>query len=369
MDLPTPTQPGDLDQVFEAILDGIVVVDRRGRIKRMNGAARRILGIANSTGGMVEGGAIDALRGTELFSRELRRTLEEGISCVVHDLTLSGEGSGESESVIDVETAPLTRQDGSIEGAAVVLRDGTIGATLRQAREARLQDQVFGRMAAGIAHEVKNPLGGIRGAAELLARNSDDKRSLRRAELIISEVDRIAKLIDDFMSFTNDRVRPAPINIHRILDDVLAVLEMDPLSEGLRFERRFDPSIPELLADGDRLHQIFLNLGRNGLDAMREGGGTLRVTTRLRLDHRVELEGGIRVPGVVIDVEDEGCGLPEHAREQVGTPFFTTKQGGTGLGLALSRHFVSRHGGSIQLRPRDPTGTRVRVVLPLRRPA
>ena len=100
---------------------------------------------------------------------------------------------------------------------------------------------------------------------------------------------------------------------------------------------------------------------------MRDRGGTLSVTTRLRLDPRVELEGGARVPGVVIDVEDEGSGIPESAREQIGTPFFTTKPDGTGLGVALSRHFVARHGGSLQLRPRAETGTRARVVLPLRR--
>ncbi len=361
----TTRQHLDLEQVFEAILDGIVVVDEHGRIERVNGAARRILGIAQTTTGPLEGEPLEILRGAHLFERELRRTLEDGISCVVHDLSF--DRGDDAETVIDIETVPLTTQDGGIGGAALVLRDATIGANLRETREAQLQDRVFGRMASGIAHEVKNPLGGIRGAAELLARHSDDKRSLRRAELIMSEVDRITALIDDFMAFTNDRVRPGVVNIHRILDDVLAILEMDTQSAHVRFERHFDPSIPELLADGDRLRQIFLNIGRNGIDAMRKVGGTLSVATRLRLDHRVELEGGARVPGIVIDVEDDGCGIPEHAREQIGTPFFTTKAGGTGLGLALSRHFVARHGGSLQIRPRDPVGTRVRVVLPLRR--
>lgn len=347
------------------MLDGLVVVDDLGRVERMNGAARRILGISASIAGPIEGEALEAVPGAELFSREVRRTLDDGTSCVVHDLTLLR--GREDEAVIDITTVPLTRQDGSVEGAAIVLRDGTIGASLREAREAQLQDRVFGRMANGIAHEVKNPLGGIRGAAELMARQSQDKRSLRRAELIISEVDRIASLIDDFMSFADDRVRPRSTNIHQVLEDVLAMLEMDPLSKGLRFERRFDPSIPELLADADRLRQVFLNLLRNAIDAMDSAPGTLRVSTRLRLDHRVELEGGGRVPGVVIDFEDEGCGLPEQTLEQVGTPFFTTKASGTGLGVALSRHFIARHGGTLQLRPREPSGTRARVVLPLRR--
>ncbi len=365
-------QSGDLEQVFEAILDGIVVVDRQGSVRRINGAARRILGIGAAAGPVV-GEALVSLPGGRLFAKELQRTLEEGSSSVVHDLSFARRR--DDEAVIDVTTVALTNAEGEVGGAAVVLRDGTIGATLREAREAQIQDRVFGRVAAGIAHEVKNPLGGIRGAAELLARHSDDKRALRRAELIISEVDRIVSLIDDFMSFTNDRVRPRPTNIHRVLEDVLGIVELDPRSQGLRFERSFDPSIPELLADGDRLHQVFLNLMRNAVDSMEgtrdtDGAGrTLRVSSRLRLDHRIELEGGGRVPGVVVDVEDEGCGLPEQALEQVGTPFFTTKTQGTGLGLALSRHFVARHGGSLQLRPRSPIGTRARVVLPLRRPS
>ncbi len=376
--MPQGERTGDLEQVFEAILDGVVVVDRRGAVLRVNGAAQRILGIGAASGPVV-GEPLTSLPGGRLFERELGRTLEEGSSSVVHDLAFARRN--DEEAVIDVTTVALTDPGGEVEGAVVVLRDGTIGATLRAAREAQIQDRVFGRVAAGIAHEVKNPLGGIRGAAELLARRSDDKRALRRAELIISEVDRIVSLIDDFMSLTNDRVRPGPTNVHRVLEDVLAIVELDARSAGLRFERSFDPSIPELLADSDRLHQVFLNLMRNAVDAMvaaadapdarddSAAGRTLRVSSRLRLDHRVELEGGGRVPGVVIDVEDEGCGLPEQALEQVGTPFFTTKTQGTGLGLALSRHFVAQHGGSLQLRPRSPIGTRARVVLPLRRPS
>lgn len=362
------------------MLDGVVVVDARGRIERMNGAAVRILGLAGAAPDSLLGAPIEALRGANLFTRELQRTLAEGISVVVHDLvadpttpsaeeqarnrTWSGDDRG--GSVIDIETTPLLDGAGRVEGATLVLRDGTIGASLREAREARIQDQVFGRMAAGIAHEIKNPLGGIRGAAELLARQSDDKRSLRRAELIISEVDRIAALIDDFMGVANERLRLAPVNVHRVIDDVLAVAELDRLSTGVVFHRRFDPSIPELFADRDRLHQIFLNLARNALEAMREAPGTLTVSTGLRLDHRVDFEGGRRLPGVVIDIDDEGCGVAPELLDQVGTPFFTTKSGGTGLGLALCRHFVAQHGGSLHLKPRNPGGTRVRIVLPLR---
>ncbi len=361
----------DLKRVFEAMIDGVIVVNARGEIDRINGAARRILGLR---GALAPGSGIDALPHAERFADALRRTLAEQTSTVIHDLDLEvGPGGGLFESeekgatVVHVETVPILGANAELEGAALVLRDTTIGVSLREARDAQQQDQLFGQMAAGIAHEVKNPLGGIRGAAELLARHSDDKRSLRRAELIIGEVDRITTLIDDFMVFTHDRLRLDSINVHRVLDDVLHVAEHDRLAEGIRFERHFDPSIPELEADGDRLRQAFLNLVRNALDAMAEDGGRLRVSTRLRLDHRLELDQDARGPSVIIDVEDEGRGIAAEHRDQIGTPFFTTKPEGTGLGLAICRHFIAKHGGSLQLSPREPRGTRARVALPLRR--
>lgn len=365
----------DLEQVFEAMIDGVIVVNHHAEIDRINGAARRILGLRGHPA-RLRGVAIESLRHADLFAAELQRCLAEGSSIVMHDLALHQDGAGDhwgagdqNAAVVDVETVPILDDAARVEGAVLILRDATIGVSLREARDARHQDEVFGRMAAGIAHEVKNPLGGIRGAAELLARHSDDKRSLRRAELIMAEVDRIATLIDDFMVFTHDRLRLGDVNVHQVLDDVLSVMEHDRRSAHIRFERRFDPSIPELRADGDRLRQLFLNLVRNALDAMEGHPGTVRVSSRLRLDHRIDLEGNARGPSVIIDVEDEGCGIAAELRDQVGTPFFTTKDEGTGLGLALCRHFVAQHGGSLQLHPREERGTRVRVALPLRRPA
>jgi two-component system nitrogen regulation sensor histidine kinase GlnL len=152
-----------------------------------------------------------------------------------------------------------------------------------------------------------------------------------------------------------------------VLDDVLDVLAVDPLGSRAKVERAFDPSIPELDADADRLVQIFLNLGRNALEAMSGRDGTLRIATRLRLDRRIDVGGGERVPTIAVDFEDSGCGIPEAVRDRIATPFFTTKPRGTGLGLALARHFVTQHGGTLQIESREGRGTRVRVSLPLRR--
>jgi two-component system nitrogen regulation sensor histidine kinase GlnL len=131
-------------------------------------------------------------------------------------------------------------------------------------------------------------------------------------------------------------------------------------------ERRYDPSIPEFLADPDRLTQVFLNLGRNALQAMAEGG-TLAITTRLLLEARVAAPAQRRVPSVAIEFRDTGAGMPRSVLEQVCTPFFTTRPGGTGLGLSVAEYWVARHGGSLALESVVGEGTCVRVALPLRR--
>ncbi len=193
---------------------------------------------------------------------------------------------------------------------------------------------------------------------------------LDAAELIVREVDRIVTLVDDLMVFTHSEdLRLAPVNIHFVLDGVLDLLVMDPLGARVRLERRFDPSIPELLADADRLTQVFLNLARNALQAMENTGGALAITTRMSLDHHLFAAGAEHTPTLLVEVQDDGAGIAPAVLERLATPFFTTRPGGTGLGLAVSRHWVSRHGGTLRIESAPGQGTCVRVALPLRRTA
>jgi two-component system nitrogen regulation sensor histidine kinase GlnL len=169
------------------------------------------------------------------------------------------------------------------------------------------------------------------------------------------------------MVFTRgEDVNFAAVNIHRVLDDVFALLAMDPIASGVRLERRFDPSLPELIADADRLVQVFLNLARNALQAL-QGNGTLAIETRMSLDHRLALESGESVPTLLVTVGDDGPGMPREVLERLATPFFTTRRGGTGLGLAVAHHWVARHGGTLRVESAPGAGTRVVVALPLRR--
>jgi nitrogen-specific signal transduction histidine kinase len=353
----------DLKDVLEAVLDGVVVVDREGRIELVNGEACRML----ETSAEFAAGLPLARVADPALADLARSVIELGRPAVEDDRVLARRFA--PDLILDVAAAPLWDDQRGPSGVVLALRDRTIHRSLAE-RAAELERlSAYGTIASGIAHEVKNPLGGIRGAAEILASRTSDEKSRDAAALIVREVDRIRSLVDDLLVFhQRDALRLAPLNIHRVLDSVLELLSMDPLAAGVKLERSFDPSLPELRADPDRLTQVFLNLGRNALQAL-EGEGTLLVETRMALDHRLPSERGAPVPTIAVTVADDGPGIEPEVFEQLSTPFFTTRVGGTGLGLAVSRHWVARHAGALRLESEPGRGTRARVLLPIAGPA
>jgi len=350
----------DLQDVLEAVLDGVVVVDRDGRIELVNGEACRMLETsAEFAAGLPLARVADAA-----FDALVRSVLELGRPAIQDDRVLARRFS--PDLILDVAAAPLWDNERRLpSGVVLALRDRTIHRSLAERAAERERLSAYGTIASGIAHEVKNPLGGIRGAAEILASRTSDEKSRDAAALIVREVDRIRSLVDDLLVFHHrDALRLTSLNIHRVLDEVLELLSMDPLAAGVKLERSFDPSIPELRADPDRLTQVFLNLGRNALQAL-DGEGTLLVETRIALDQRLPSQRGSSLPTVAITVADDGPGIEPELFEQLSTPFFTTRAGGTGLGLAVSRHWVARHGGALRLESEPGRGTRARVFVPV----
>lgn len=353
----------DLCRVLDAVLDGIVVADAEGRVEFVNAEACRIL---ETSAAAAIGAPLERLTAPNpALARLARSVLASSRACIESEQSVQRRLDG--DAVVDVAASPLIEDDGQRGGIVLVLRDRTIQRGLQQQLGELERLSAFGHMAAGIAHEVKNPLGGIRGAAEIVASRAPDAKTRDAAELIVREVGRIASLVDELAVFTRaEDVRFAPVNIHRVLDEVLELLSMDALASGVQLERHFDPSIPELLADADRLIQVFLNLGRNALQVL-EGKGTLAIETRMSLDHRFALESGEPGPTLLVTVGDDGPGMPAEVLERLATPLFTTRPDGTGLGLAVARHWVARHGGTLQVESAPDQGTRVLVSLPMRR--
>ncbi len=350
--------------MLDAILAGVVVLDASGRVEQMNVAACRILDLSE---GALVGSPVERLLGPDHAIAALgRKVLESGVSASQTDQWV--ERLRAPDVPVDLAASPLFGDDDQLEGVVLVIRDQTLQRRLQQLEGERRRYESFGRIAAGLAHEVKNPLGGIRGGGELVARRSDDEKTREIGELIVREASRIADLVDDFMVFARgDELSCQALNLHQLLDEVLDLLALDPVSHPSKVQRLYDPSLPELLGDPNRLTQVFLNLARNALQAMQPGGGTLTIRTRMSLDHRMATGRGRPVPTVAIGFEDTGPGMPSEVLSEATTPFFTTRPGGTGLGLAVAEYWTSQHGGTLELESPEGQGARVHVILPLRR--
>jgi len=354
----------ELQSVLDAVLDGILLIDREGCVEDVNTEACRIFGISAES---IRGISIDKLIDPGRAIVGLARRVVETGQPFVQDEVIFERHKAPSLS-IDVSVSPLfdVEQGSTLDGAVVVIRDRTITNSLREIVNQQEQLASYGLIAAGIAHEVKNPLGGIRGAAELIERWSGDDRSTQAASLIVREVDRISDLVEELMVFARgEELSLAPVNAHQILDSVIELVRLDPLSEGIVIERAYDPSIPEIMADADRLQQVFLNLIRNALQAMKAGTGRLQIESRMTLDQRLTGKDLSSIPTVQVVIKDNGSGISPEVYERLATPFFTTRQKGTGLGLAVSRHWVNRHHGTLKISSPPGEGTTVRVNLPL----
>jgi two-component system nitrogen regulation sensor histidine kinase GlnL len=357
----------DLDRLG-AILDslpvGIVAVDREGRTELVNAEASRILSVSARSS---VGQGLARLLGVEhpavRFLDDVLRTQRE---VAAHARTLPRR-FGEPLTV-DLAVSLVRGRGDAVEGAVLVLHDRTISLELEALMDERAQSERFAKLAAGIAHEVRNPLGGIRGSAELLLGKLDDPALRRFPELIRDETDRIRRLLDDLAQLTSERpLDLVRVNVHRILDDLLELQRHGEEWNRIAVTREYDPSIPEIDADPDRLAQVLLNLLRNAVQAMK-GDGRLVVRTRVESLYHLSEGASSPAPLLHVDVEDSGPGIPAEDLPNLFTPFFTRTPGGTGLGLAVARHWVVRHGGRIAVAS-GPGGTRVRVSLPARRSA
>ena len=359
---PLDTQPS-LEDVLDVILDGLIVLSPQGEIVRINEEACLMLGTSTES---AKGRSLIPLLGEGHPILDLLATVRRTLSPMVADEVLLARPF-EAARVVDVSFSPLSADSSGQIGWVLVLRDRTAFADLLDEAAQRERLASYGQIAAGIAHEVKNPLGGIRGAAELLQRRAGDERARQPADLIVREVDRITNLVDELMVFAKgETLQRQFVNLHRLLDEVVELVQAEPQAADIRFERVYDPSIPPVSGDVDRLTQVFLNLAQNAVQAMEpKGGGTLTLSTGMALENRLKGEDGRPQPTVVVCFEDDGPGISAEIAQHLETPFFTTKPGGTGLGLAVSRHWINLHGGRLRIDAAHPGGGRIRVKLPL----
>ena len=255
---------------------------------------------------------------------------------------------------LKVEATPL------FDGASCV---GTVLVVRSRRNGERHLD--FEALAAGLAHEIKNPLAGLQGSAELLAREAEG--AAREYALVIA---REARRVDGLVRELLDLARPAtlqsgPVNIHTVLRDVMLIAKGLPGGDRILFSQRFDPSLPAILGDQEKLTQVVLNVLRNAVEAARETPGAEVSMETGVAPLRLRQAGGKTVTLARVAVLDNGPGIPESMLGRLFTPFSTSKPQGTGLGLAVSRRIVEAHGGRIEVRNRPGGGAEAALYLPL----
>lgn len=356
---PGNPRTGDLKMLaFDASPEPALLISGDGSLAAANEAAEELFG--QGLGLLARGRVQGALPPGSPLLALMVRALEEGVRVREHGVEIALFG----HPVFEADCAATPLGDDAVL-LTLHLRGGGLGAE-RGTDPAGLRSVVgLGRM---LAHEIKNPLAGIRGAAQLL-KTGASAEDQPLAQLIVDETERIRRLVDRMEAFSDDAPpEREAVNIHRVLDRVRALVA-NGVADGLTLKERYDPSLPPTWGDEDQLIQILLNLVKNAAEAAHargDGRGEIVVSTAWRPGVRVRGGDGRVLNGAPLEVkiQDNGPGVPPHMREHLFQPFVTSKTYGAGLGLALCAKLVAGHGGLIDFES-EPGRTVFRVLLPV----
>jgi len=358
-----------LADVLAAFNDAVVVMDAERRIVLFNPAAEELTGMAQ--------GRVIGERGelvfadTPLIAEMVNRALTLGQSEARSEEHLM---RGRRSAPVHITCLPLwDHANDCVSGVALVVHDLGHQKTLEDSVRRNESLARLGALVAGLAHEVRNPLAGIKGASQLLQGHLAEQPELAEYTTVITrEVNRLSALVQDLLTLgAPPKPRLAPINVHRVIREVLAVMQPELAHCAVRLQYGFDPSLPDVLGDDAQLSQVLHNVLRNALDAMAPSGtapperNTIAIGTRMETDFHILRAAERASTFLRIEIADQGKGIDPATAGQMFEPFFTTKARGTGLGLAISAKIVAEHGGIIRANSNHPHGTVITVILPV----
>lgn len=348
--------------ILESFTTPLLAADRTGRVSFANLAAAQFW--KQQPARMTEFTVARLFGPRSLVATQLERAIREETSCIIDQFRLE-QGEGMPPLFLRVQIDPVIQPNRPAEGALIAFWDET--ARERQAlsdQEQRTMDAI-GLMVRRLAHELQNPLSGVKGATQLLSRRAKDDPDLQEyAAVMLREMERLERLVRSLLIQGGGApLQLAKFNLHELLDAVIWF--HNNAGTGITVARDYDPSLPDITADRDRLHQVFLNLLQNAAEAS-PPQGTVTVRTRM-LGPWQDAESLPERMGVhfLIEVEDEGTGVAPEDLPRLFTPLFTTKKSGHGLGLSICYQIIRAHKGHIRYRPNRSGGSVFGVLLPL----
>ncbi|SHG64994.1 two-component system, NtrC family, nitrogen regulation sensor histidine kinase GlnL [Hydrocarboniphaga daqingensis] len=348
-----PSKSAAPAHILDAQTTAVISLDSALRVVFINSTAESVFGVSRryAIGELFTHAVPQFIPHAE----RLREALRAGTGFIERELQL--RKSGDQAITVDCTVTPM--QLGKHVGLLIEILP--MDRHLRISRDELLlaQQQASRELIRSLAHEIKNPLGGIRGAAQLLEREFPDSEHREYTRVIIREVDRLQNLVNRLLG-PNRVPQKTAVNVHEVLEHVRQLVEAEA-PRGVSFMRDYDPSIPELIGDREQLVQAVLNILRNALQAVGDEGA-IALRSRTRRQYTI---GGIRHRLVVqIDIEDDGHGIPPAMIDKIFYPMVTMRAEGTGLGLPISQYLIHTHGGVIECKSR-PGNTVFSIYLPL----